>query len=74
MNRGYWIINLIFVALLAGPAIAQVEQDAGAIADRYLAVMQRKGYAFLSRGELLRLHDLIAAFTVKHLRQPLDKA
>jgi hypothetical protein len=73
MNRGLWIINLILVASLAGPAIAQVEQDAAAIADRYLATIQRKDYAFLSRGELLRRRDVIAAFTIKHLHQPLDK-
>jgi hypothetical protein len=75
MNREHWIINLILVASLASSAIAQVEQeqDAAPIADCYLAAMQRKGYAFLSRGELLRRRDLIAAFTVKHLRQPLDK-
>ncbi len=73
MRRGHWIINFILVASMTGSAIAQVEQDAAAIADRYLAAMQRKGYAFLSRDELLRRRDLIAAFTVKHLGQPLDK-
>jgi hypothetical protein len=73
INRVRWVISLILVASLAGPVIAQVEQDASAIADRYSAAMQRKGYAFLSSGELLRRRDLIAAFTAKHLRQPLDK-
>lgn len=66
-------MNLVLVALLAYPAIAQIEQDATTIADHYLAAMQRKGYSFLSSDELLRRRDLIAAFTVKHLRQPLDK-
>jgi hypothetical protein len=60
-------------AVLAGPEIAQVEQDAAAIAECYLAAMHRKGYAFLSKDELLRRRGLVAAFTVKHLRQPLDK-
>jgi hypothetical protein len=73
MNRRHWIIKLVLVALLAGPAIAHFEQDAATIADRYLAAMQRKGYAFLSRDELLRRRDLIAAFAVKHLRQPLER-
>lgn len=73
MNRGHWIINLMLIVSLAGSAVAQVEQDSASIADRYLAAMQQKGYAFLSRDELLRRRDLIAAFTIKHLRQPLDK-
>ncbi|MBW8015163.1 MAG: M56 family metallopeptidase [Planctomycetes bacterium] len=56
-----------------GLVVAQIEQDAATIADRYQAAMQRKGYAFLSRSELLRRRDQIAALALKHLRQPLDR-
>ena len=68
-----WLLVLICVVTLAGPANAQAEQDAAAIADRYLTAMQRKGYAFPSKDELLRRRDQIASFTAKHLRQRLDE-
>lgn len=64
---------LIFVVTLVGSASAQVEQNAAIIADRYLAAMQRKGYAFLSKDELLQRRDQIASFTAKHLGQRLDE-
>jgi hypothetical protein len=73
MYRRCWILVLILVGSLADSAIAQVEQDATAIAGRYLAAMQRKGYAFLPRNELLRRRAQIVSFTVKHLRKPLDE-
>ena len=68
-----WLLVLICVVTLAGSASAQVEQDAATIADRYLTAMQRKGYAFLSKDELLRRRDQIASFTAKHLGQRLDR-
>lgn len=61
------------VAALAGSANAQVERDAAVIADRYLAAMQRKGYAFLSKEELASRRDQVAALVAKHARQPLDE-
>ena len=66
-----WVLILILVASLAGSANADVGQDAGAIADRYLAAMQRKGYAFLPTDELSRRRDQVAVFVAKHLRRPL---
>lgn len=74
MDRRRCTLVLILVASLAGSANADVRQDADAIADRYLAAMQRKGYAFLSKEELTRRRDQVAAFVVEHLRQPLDDA
>lgn len=68
-----WLLVLICVVTLAGSASARVEQDAAIIADRYLTAMQRKGYAFLSKDELLRRRDQIASFTAKHLGQRLDE-
>jgi hypothetical protein len=74
MYKRCWILVLILIGSLADVAIAQVKQDATAVADRYLATMQRKGYAFLPRDELLRRRDQIASFAVKHLRKPLNEA
>jgi hypothetical protein len=46
--------------------------DATAIADCYLAAMQRKGYSFLSKNELSRRRDQVFSASVKCLRKPLD--
>lgn len=60
------------VAALARSASPGVEQDAAAIAARYLEVMEWKDYSFLSKEELQRRRDRVAAFVTEHLRQPLD--
>jgi hypothetical protein len=63
---------LIALAALAWPARAGADEDSAAIADRYLAAMRRKGYAFLAEAELKRRRDEVATFVTKHLRAPLD--
>jgi len=73
MHSQRWLLVLICVVTLVRSASAQVEQDAAIIADRYLTAMQRKGYAFLSKDELLRRRDQIASFTAKHLDQRLNE-
>lgn len=66
------IVPLCLVAL-AGSASAEAKEDARAIADRYLAAMTRKGYAFLSKNELERRREEVEAFVTKHLGRPLDE-
>jgi hypothetical protein len=73
-SQSRWLFALLCIAGLAGPAIAQTGKDVGAIADRYLAEMQRKDYSFLSHNELVRRREQIAAFAARFLRQPLDQS
>ena len=67
------VLLLGTMAVGAEPANAQVERDAAAIADRYLAAMGRKGYGFLPKEELGRRREVVAAFVVKWERGPLDE-
>lgn len=73
MSRPCWFLVLALLATFACSADAQVETDAAAIADRYLSAMQRKGYTFLSKDELSRRREVVAAFVSQHLLQPLDE-
>jgi len=75
MKKRYVVAFTFLISFaLTGGTGALVAQDATTIADRYLAAMQRKNYAFLSKNELLRRRDLIASFTAKHLGQRLDES
>ncbi|HEX5138935.1 MAG TPA: hypothetical protein VFY93_18335, partial [Planctomycetota bacterium] len=67
-------LALLCLIGLAGVARAGAEEDAAAIADRYLAFMRGRGYAFLTEEELARRRDEVAAFVAKHLRSPFDEA
>jgi hypothetical protein len=69
-----WLLIFIGAVTLAGSANTQIEQDAAVIADCYLAAMQRKGYRFLSKDELLHRRNQIATFTAKHLVRRLDES
>ncbi len=73
MKKQHLIAFALISFALSGLASAQFEQDAAVIADRYLTAMQRKGYSFLSKDELLRRRDQIALFTAKHLKQRLNE-
>lgn len=73
MSKPYGLFVLTLIGAFACSAVTQVETDAAAIADRYLSAMQRKGYAFLSKDELSRRREVIAAFVRQHLHQPLDE-
>jgi len=75
MKKRYVVAFTFLISFaLTGGTGALVAQDATTIADRYLAAMQRKNYAFLSKNELLRRRDLIASFTANHLGQRLDES
>lgn len=73
MYRRHWLPVLVCVAALSQSANATVERDAAAIADRYRAAMQRKGYAFLSKDELSNRRDQVARFVAAHLNHLLDE-
>ena len=62
----------ILLFAFASPILAAPSEDAAAIADRYLADMQKKNYAFLSKDELARRREDIATFTDQKLTQHLD--
>jgi hypothetical protein len=60
---------MLGIAIMAGTLRAA--DDAGAIADRYVAAMERKGYSFVTKEELSRRHEVVAADVTKWLHAPL---
>jgi hypothetical protein len=72
MHKRCGAFVIMGIAVMAGAVRAA--DDAEAIADRYVAAMERKGYSFLTKEELARRHEVVAADVAKWQHAPLGEA